>query len=381
MKIVHNLTIAVILLMAVSCISSDQQDTATQLSVEVEERRPPLAASELFSSTDIVALEANDKSLIAGVDKVLMDKDFFAVVDKRSDKILTFRYDGSHIATINRKGRGPQEYVNMSNATIDTKGKHFVVYDDMTERVILYNYNGDWVKSIKHDVLIDELVAKDGVLYVAHYRTMDNSEDYIASIDLKSEEVKPIYGFPNQYDTNVGVRGTTLTATADGVLFTYILDNAIYEVRKGKAIAKYRFDFGSRNSAGVVNQGANPDELTDKIFDSKCIYALSNTLENDRYLLTSPNGFGYITYDKHTKEIGSHSTIRVSGMPMSTSNAVIADGSDNCIVSVLDVASLLRVKGYMEEDDYKDLDPKIAKILFATNEDSNPTLVFLKLTE
>ena len=68
-------------------------------------------------------------------------------------------------------------------------------------------------------------------------------------------------------------------------------------------------------------------------------------------------------------------------MPMSTSNAVIADGSDNCIVSVLDVASLLRVKGYMEEDDYKDLDPKIAKILLATNEDSNPTLVFLKLKE
>ncbi|MBR6661815.1 MAG: 6-bladed beta-propeller, partial [Alistipes sp.] len=91
--------IYIFLLMAVACSSSDQQDTATQLSVEVEERRPPLAASELFSSTDIVALEANDKSLIAGVDKVLMDKDFFAVVDKRSDKILTFRYDGSHIAT------------------------------------------------------------------------------------------------------------------------------------------------------------------------------------------------------------------------------------------------------------------------------------------
>lgn len=55
------------LFLMVSCGSSDQQDTATQLSVEVEERRPPLAASELFSSTDIVALDANDKSLIAGV--------------------------------------------------------------------------------------------------------------------------------------------------------------------------------------------------------------------------------------------------------------------------------------------------------------------------
>ena len=72
MKIVHNLTITVILLMAVSCSSSDQQDTATQFSVEVEERRQPLAASEFFSSADILALEANDKSLIAGVDKVLM---------------------------------------------------------------------------------------------------------------------------------------------------------------------------------------------------------------------------------------------------------------------------------------------------------------------
>ena len=371
------------LFLMISCNSNrsiDKCDTI-QLSVEVEERRLPLAASEFFSSADIVALEANDNSLIAGVDKVLKEEDFFAVVDKRSNKILTFRYDGSHIATINRKGRGPQEYVNMSNATIDTKGKHFVVYDDMTERIILYNYDGEWVKSFKHDVLIDELVTKDGVLYIAHYRTMDNSEDYIASIDLKSEEVKQIYGFPNQYDTNVGVRGTTLTATSDGVLFTYILDNTIYEVKQGKVTAKYNFDFGSRNSAGVVNKRANPDELTDKIFDSKCIYALSNTIENDRYLLTSPNGFGYITYNKLTKEIGSHSTIKVSGMPMSTSNAVIAEGGDNCIVSVLDVASLLRIKGYMKDDDYKDLDPQIAKILLATTEDSNPTLVLLKLNK
>ena len=352
---------------------------ATQLSVEIEQHRPSLVASEFFSSSDIVALEANDNSLIADVDKVLMEEDFFAVVDKRSNKILTFRYDGSHIATINRKGRGPQEYVNMSNATIDTKGKHFVVYDDMTERIILYNYDGDWVKSFKHDVLIDELVAKDGVLYVAHYRTMDNSEDYIASIELKSEEVKQIYGFPNQYDTNVGVRGTTLTATTDGVLFTYILDNAIYEVKQGKVTAKYNFDFGSRNSAGVVNQSANSDELADKIFDSKCIYALSNTIENDKYLLTSPNGFGYITYNKQTKEIGSHSTIKVEGVLTSTSASVIAEGGSDCIVSVMSVASLLRVKGYMTDEGYKDLEPKFAKILLAATEDSNPVLMFHKL--
>lgn len=85
--------------------------------------------------------------LINKVNKLLVDKDTLFLLDKESHKIFIYNINGELIRTINKRGKGPEEYRVIKDFDIDKKNKHIWILDLYT--VLKYKYDGTFVNAFR----------------------------------------------------------------------------------------------------------------------------------------------------------------------------------------------------------------------------------------
>ena len=87
-------------------------------------------ASEFFKEFKYIPLETTQSSLIKNIQKIIIQNDKIYIYDKArwdlSGKVVIFGIDGHHIATLDRRGRGPDEYLS-TQAIAVTPSDHILV--------------------------------------------------------------------------------------------------------------------------------------------------------------------------------------------------------------------------------------------------------------
>lgn len=77
------------------------------------------------------------------------------------NSIYLFKTDGSFIRKINRKGRGHGEYLNLTHFDIGRNRIH--VLDVDLRRILVYNFNGDYIRQVQFDdIVFDFAVLENG---------------------------------------------------------------------------------------------------------------------------------------------------------------------------------------------------------------------------
>jgi hypothetical protein len=122
------------LLISACNLKSEEQEIHELLkfNISLEHIEPDLNMK--VESAKVIVLETKTDGIINGINKLYKDENKFIIFDYRAKQVLVFDTLGNHLTTIKRVGRGPAEYMFLTD----------IVYDDNKKRVgLLRQENGD----------------------------------------------------------------------------------------------------------------------------------------------------------------------------------------------------------------------------------------------
>jgi hypothetical protein len=204
-------------------------------------------SSDNFSMTDIIdssyfiPLEANDESLIKAIDKIVFDYDKIFVLDKQgNNKILVFDRQGKFVSSIGKIGKGPGEYIEISDFCLDTQDKMIYLLCER-RRLMLYNYNGDFVEQKNVDFHAAKMEYSN-----EHFYFIGDQQDFFNLLvtDINFKIIDKFFS-DKDWGSNTRLLIHPLQKMDSLVYYFRFLDDNIYEIKNhSKVFVKYGMDFG-----------------------------------------------------------------------------------------------------------------------------------------
>lgn len=156
-----------------------------EVSKEDEEK-----ASSFFKNVKPILLETTRDCLIGNVGGAYIFEKYIVVFDDSPAKsVLLFDRTGKFLHRIGKKGLGPEEYVSISDFTVDEVNKLVYVLDPITATIKSYRLSGDYINtlSLNKGCFTRHIQYAFGALYIdANLKTDDQVLLY--KIDPKSGE-------------------------------------------------------------------------------------------------------------------------------------------------------------------------------------------------
>jgi len=102
----------------------------------------PTSVFDIFSNIELVRLENTPENLIGNIGKVIYHDGFYFIWDSQAQAILGFCDGGSFVFKISAIGRGPGEYSNITDFSIDRENGRLLILDAPMQRVLFYDLKG-----------------------------------------------------------------------------------------------------------------------------------------------------------------------------------------------------------------------------------------------
>lgn len=199
--------------------------------------------------------------------------------------LLVFDMDGKGVKKLDKRGRGPGEYIQISDFDVDADGNTWVV-DGNQDKLYVYDKDFEFVHSTASPFDIDEIQClPDNKLMFA--LTSWNTIGYEGKQLLLSDDKLNVIDTYLEHDKsiNISFSRSALTKSGEFLSYNFPIDDNIYVFGlDGKPLKTYTFDFGNRKVPETLRDNSNISDV-----DSHTNYM--NELENYRFL----SGFVYNT--------------------------------------------------------------------------------------
>lgn len=97
---------------------------------------------------EYLPLESSENSMLFNVDKLILRDDMFYLADFHSNKIVVYDREGALKYVLDKRGEGPQEYLEIKNFTVDSL--HLYTIDNYKHQMNVYNVrNGEFERALK----------------------------------------------------------------------------------------------------------------------------------------------------------------------------------------------------------------------------------------
>ena len=106
-----------------------------------------IGVSELVTDINYVKLETTNQSLLGRIQLLVATENFFFVWDSRG--IYQFARTGKFLRQVGKIGKGPGEYLGVRDMCVDKENKKFYVLTNWTGDVLVYDFEGKYLSSIK----------------------------------------------------------------------------------------------------------------------------------------------------------------------------------------------------------------------------------------
>ena len=134
--------------------SNGQGKTGNDDFITVDVRKNYSTKKELilqdFMDVEYIALETNDDFINQGVVMDIGEK--FMIVRNRIDDgdIFLYERNGKALRKINRKGQGPEEYIRISDITVDENTEEIFVHSRFQQKIFVYDLFGKYKRGFKY---------------------------------------------------------------------------------------------------------------------------------------------------------------------------------------------------------------------------------------
>lgn len=160
------------------------------------------AASPSPFKVDIVRmipLETTNESIIDAIKKVVFKNNRLYIQDRSSHKLQIFSIDGKYIGSLSRQGKGPGEYIRLTDFDVDNDYIYVLSADN--KKIIQYSCD-DFNKSV--EIKLPETVSKirisDGNIWVGDIFTYQGLHELAL---LEKGAIKPFLEVRKEMDNTV----------------------------------------------------------------------------------------------------------------------------------------------------------------------------------
>ena len=137
-----------------SCHRNRPATNAATLHPPLRTAEHPLHLSDIVDSLSYIKLATDTSNLIGVIDKIIPLQDRILIVDKDiTQTIYIFDKSGRFIRKINKKGRGPGEYLSLNDVAVDVSNKRLIVHDDIAQKISIFTYEGEFIEKIGLDFI------------------------------------------------------------------------------------------------------------------------------------------------------------------------------------------------------------------------------------
>lgn len=115
---------------------------------------------EVVDTVIYLPLEMTDNSALSRVQKIWADDSLYFLADFNYSKIVAYTHEGQLKFVLNKRGQGPEEYLEIRNFTVDG-GKLYTI-DNFQNKIFIFDKNnGDFIDSKQTNIIASDLVALD----------------------------------------------------------------------------------------------------------------------------------------------------------------------------------------------------------------------------
>lgn len=147
--VIYLFIIGLLILTLGACSKNMTNDDISIKNILFSEEVPAISLNEIFSSLIFIKLNTNTSSLVGDVNKVVSSGD--SIFISTGANIYLFNKQGLFINKLSAIGKGPGEYLGISDILIDESGKKILLLNAGHQKVIEYDYNFKFIKEFGID--------------------------------------------------------------------------------------------------------------------------------------------------------------------------------------------------------------------------------------
>jgi len=188
--------------------------------------------SDLCSGIKYIPLGCNQDALLSTVLSYWTDSGKIFISDTE-EKIIAFNYDGIPSGRIGSKGEGPEEYRTLVGGKfiLDKKSKEVIIPDMGGKKLVFYNYNGIFLKSVPLNYIPDDLAIFNDSLLLIQTQPFQDLQNQICSIVIIDRRGGHKASIPaGQIPSLNFISSAKLDATFEEVWFEEPYNDTIYRV-------------------------------------------------------------------------------------------------------------------------------------------------------
>jgi len=312
-------------------------------------------SEKILSSTHFVQLETNENCLIGEIKEiVVLPERIFVLDEDKSRAVFIFDAQGKWINTISRYGRGPDEYMEVTNIFFDDDAQLLNLVCRFDQKIMMFDINGELVRQQKLPGLFKQ-VAKTNFGYVANAKTNKAPPQLTSSVIWLSTDFKIQHqAFPISDEWHgISINSATEFAEYRNELYYFpSLSNYVYRLTRDSLVTAYKYDFGRQN---FPEDWKTPDcfvpPMRINIWDrQRHISGLETFKETDQYLICVvlfDGSYKIVFYCKTSETV---ETFYLLSNPFALVDfGKVSKITDNYIITIVDAESVLEVMNIPED--------------------------------
>lgn len=371
--------------------SASSLRTKMTLKIPVDISRSQIELSSFISYIDFVALETNDLCVIGEINKVLSDDGYYIIHDKDNNKIFRFDSLGHFINQIGVTGRGPKEYTESWDVSLDKMKKEVSVLDLSGRKIVKYKYDGSFSGKMPVQFLFTQHEYSDMGMVCFTYGSYNKSFPSIYGYKLVfSDELNKISGKAIKY--NVDRKNSYMTLNPlrkfnDRIYYSDPFKNSIYLIDHNEAYLAFIIDFGKAGWDSDLDTDELNDQEIRELFDTH-EYFNGDYVVSDRYLFFQTFGLnkpGYQVYYslltgrmKYGYYFNDTESSKISGLLFNAPQWLKDDGRFIATVNPYVIKSAIKD---MLQHNGRYISEREKSILVNAKEGDNPILVIFSIKD
>jgi hypothetical protein len=312
------------------CSEGHQEKPLVLLNMEKANYTANPLIKDYFDNPQLIKLETNKESLITEINRLIIYDNKLFIFDNKNNSVLTFNEDGKFLFKINRVGRGPGEYIQLTDFTIDEINKQIILLCDIPNCLIYLDLNGKFIRQETRTEYDLYLSADNNILYFAslltekdknyiRVKTENNLKEFL-KIDKNIRDKEFYSKFPNIIKSN-------------NVYYSKVYDNIIYSLSNDKVVPKFMVNFGNRMIDKDVVKKNSLDEIILNSSKQDLICRIERFKESNNYLYFATWPYTRIFfYNKKLGNCQSFDSFYDSDTGLYLTNFIAFDGDDNDMI-------------------------------------------------
>jgi hypothetical protein len=204
----------------------------------------------LFGNMDYTVLKAaTEEYMFTEADKIVYKNNTFYIMDWINRKVIAFDKKGNPVLYLNKQGRGPGEYLRITDFDVDDNRGLWIV-DGQDDVLLHYSDDCSFIDSRKFPFEVSYIkCVKGGMLFfgLSSWNTLEYKSKKILFSDTALNIRKSMLNYDKFVDPNYTFPSYGFTELNGSVLYHQPINDNVYKINNDGEINKvYRFDFGSQ---------------------------------------------------------------------------------------------------------------------------------------